>query len=120
MEQYDAEKGSLYTWLVRIARNTALDTLQTNKKPTKSKLFSIEDILTLPVDAPEVKDEMGLRKLVAKLPEKFRTPIELVFFHGYTQVEIAKELNLPPGTVKSRYYNALKKLKKMVKEQIKC
>ncbi|NML41161.1 sigma-70 family RNA polymerase sigma factor [Chitinophaga sp. G-6-1-13] len=119
MEQYDARKGSLYTWLHRIAHNTALDAVRrkNNKNNKKNELLSIENALIIPVVMPEFKDEMGLRKAVSSLKEKQRIPIELFFFQEYTLEAIAKELNIPLGTIKSRYYSALRKLYKMIKKQ---
>ncbi|QJB40372.1 sigma-70 family RNA polymerase sigma factor [Chitinophaga oryzae] len=116
MGQYDAEKGRLYTWLHRIAVNTALDSIrQKNKKKNRknkkeNEPLSIENVLVM----PEIKDEMGIRKMVSSLDEKHRAPIELFYFQGYTQEAIAKKLNIPLGTIKSRLRSALKKLSKVL------
>ena len=65
----------------------------------------------------EIKsDDIGLRKLVHGLRPEWRVLVELSYFEGYTQDEIAKMLDIPLGTVKTRLRAALKELHKLIKE----
>ena len=58
--------------------------------------------------------DSGLEKVINSLDEKYRTLIDLAYFQGYTQKEIAKQLNIPIGTVKSRIRYAIKELRKIL------
>ena len=111
---YDASKGRLATWLLNIARNTAIDF-------TRSKIFSqrrknqnldnyvsfSSDTLATAIDT----DTMGLRQIVANLSKNYREIIEWLYFDGYTQQEIADTFDMPLGTVKTRTRMALKELR---------
>jgi RNA polymerase sigma-70 factor (ECF subfamily) len=64
----------------------------------------------------EIKtDEIGLKKLVYSLKQEYRVLVELSYFQGYTQDEIAKMLNIPLGTVKTRLRSALIQLREIIK-----
>lgn len=115
IDKYDATKGRLFTWLLRVTRNTAI-----NK--TRSKLYKSETKNeTLSVFVHEYEDELkmeqrvntiGLREQVHRLKEEYRNVIELSYFNGYTQEEVAKALGIPIGTVKTRLRRAVLELKK--------
>lgn len=116
--KYDAHKGTLFTWFLNIARNTAID-------KTRSAAFR-KSAAALPVDeqifdqqkysSSTPTDCIGLRNFVGKLEEKYREVVELAYFQGHTQQEIAEKLSLPIGTVKSRVRIALRELKKVFHE----
>lgn len=57
---------------------------------------------------------MGLGKQLANLKPEQRSIIDLAYFHGYTQGEISKEMNIPLGTVKTRMRSAIIELRKML------
>ena len=59
-------------------------------------------------------EHIGIREVVQKLEEKYRNVIDLIYFGGYTQAEVADELGLPLGTVKSRVRIALRHLRNMI------
>lgn len=115
---YDGKKGTLFTWLLNITRNGAID-------KTRSAAFR-RGRLAVPVDE-ELKnngqwstaqntDQIGLKAFVNQLEEKYREIIELAYFQGYTQQEIAEHLELPVGTVKSRARIGLRELRKIFLE----
>lgn len=115
---YDASKGRLYTWLLNVARNTAIDKTRSKNFRKKGQVQSIEDFVysvdkqhnnTTPVD------HIGLRKFVDELKPDQRQLIDLLYFGGYTQSEAAEELNLPLGTVKTRVKAALTQLREILK-----
>ena len=111
---YDAEKGRLATWLLRIARNAAIDFTRSKYYSQKRKNQNLENIVfqeTVYGTAQTPVDSMGLRQLVGKLTPSCRKVIELMYFNGYTQQEIADEFDIPIGTVKSRTRMALKELR---------
>lgn len=116
-ERYDASKGRLFTWILNIARNTAIDHLRAKKRKPKIQVddFSVFNITTDDKGA----GDSGLQKLVKNLDPKYLAIIDLVYFKGFTQSEIAKELDLPIGTVKSRLRIAIRELRNMMTEKDK-
>ena len=57
-------------------------------------------------------NQIGLRKQVHQLKDEYKNVLELSYYQGFTQEEVAKALNLPLGTVKTRIRNALIELRK--------
>ena len=116
-EKYDESKGRLFTWLLNIARNTAIDKIRTKKFQQNQKSQSLEDSVYNNVTfSEEIKTkDAGLQKVINSLEEKYRKIIELLYFKGYTQKEVTEELGLPLGTVKSRSRIALRKLRELLK-----
>lgn len=114
IDQYDSTKGRLYTWMLNIARNMAIDTLRSKRYQQDQKTTDIENtVYTNDRSRTSFNntDTLGLRKSVMNLKPEFRTLIDLAYFQGYTQDEISKTLNIPLGTVKTRLRNAIIELK---------
>jgi RNA polymerase sigma-70 factor (ECF subfamily) len=113
-DRYDADKGSLFTWMARIARNTALNALQSKSNRQQKSLQPIMDEETDKTFLQHTNvNKIGLKGLVAQLDDKYSVIIELAYFQGYTQKEIEDHLNIPLGTVKSRLRIALRQLRKL-------
>lgn len=112
---YDASKGRIFTWLLNIARNTAMEFTRgaawkmSEKNIGPNTLVGFGGATTNP-------EHLGLRKLVDGLDPKYKTLIELIFFQGYTQQEVEKELNIPIGTIKTRLRAAVGELRKVLGE----
>ncbi|MBS1510950.1 MAG: sigma-70 family RNA polymerase sigma factor [Bacteroidetes bacterium] len=117
IEQYDSSRGRLFTWIITICRNTALNFLRSNENIRKTSIQNDElGVHTERLIAePAPTDHIGISKLVEKLDEKHQVVINLIYFWGYTQQEVAKQLGLPLGTVKTRTRTALQMLKAQVK-----
>ncbi len=117
-ESYDAEKGRLYTWLLNIARNTAIDKTRSKNFRNEGKVQSIEDFV-YSVDKQHntstATDFIGLRKFVDALKPEQRELIDLLYFGGYTQSEAAEKLGIPLGTIKTRVKAALTQLRNILK-----
>lgn len=113
IHRYDSNKGRLFTWLVTICRNTALNFLRSRQHISKTEIREAEiSVHTHALATEPVHLEyIGLGKAVEKLDEKHRVVINLVYFWGYTQQEAAEELGLPLGTVKTRIRMALQILR---------
>jgi len=112
---YDKSKGRLFSWLVRLTRNAAINKLRSKVYKSQQKnetldnyVHSIEQGMTAYNDI----NKIGLRQQVHKLKEDYKNVIELSFYSGLTQQEIAKVLQIPLGTVKTRLRNALIELRK--------
>ena len=117
-DSYDTSKGRLYTWMLNISRNQAIDYKRSKSSKNKNQNID-ENVYTLiNVFANEDShDTIGLKKVVDKLKPEHLILIELAYYKGYTQEEISKELNIPIGTVKTRMRKALLLLREQLKEK---
>ena len=116
IESYDPSKGRLFTWMLNIARNSSIDEIRSKGFRDSQKnqsLFGNVDVAGV-VTTPSI-DDMGLRKLLTKLKEELRVLVDLSYFQGFTHEEIAKMMNIPLGTVKTRIRSALIQLRTMIK-----
>lgn len=116
IHRYDAGKGRLFTWLVTICRNTALNYLRSRenfKKVEIQKAGSGVSIQRLIAEPPSA-DHIGIGTVLAKLELKHREIINLIYYRGYTQQEVAEVLDIPLGTVKTRTRMALQLLKEQL------
>ncbi|PWJ59615.1 RNA polymerase sigma-70 factor (ECF subfamily) [Dyadobacter jejuensis] len=112
MALYNPEKGRLFTWIVNIARNTAIDATRTETR--KPSMVDVNDrTVHDQADSTERPDsgQEELRALVGLLRPERKQLVDLAYFQGYTHEEIANNLNIPLGTVKSRIRTALQELK---------
>lgn len=116
---YDSTKGTLFTWMLNIARNLAIDKTRTARFRQKEKTQSIDQLVSINKEPGiDYKTEhIGLRNIVTKLEEKYRVVLDLIYFEGYTQKEVEEHLNIPLGTVKTRLRIALRELRKLFEEQ---
>ena len=115
---YDPSKGRPFTWMVNIARNTAIDLLRTAPLRNAGSIRSLDkDVYRLGHDEVRVGAEnTDVRNVVAKLKPEHRELIEMAYYSGYSQQEIADNTGLPLGTVKSRTRTALLELRDQLKE----
>lgn len=117
MNQYDASKGRLFTWMLNIARNAAIDKVRSKNFKNSRLNQPINEELVSGLNrsaGPEVAD-VGLKKVLTKLNEEYITLIDLSYFKGYTHEEIAKIIGIPLGTVKTRIRTAISQLRTMLK-----
>lgn len=115
---YDASKGRLFTWLLNIARNTAIDATRTAHFQHSRKTDSLDQLVYQPGGNSLNPDHLGVKDVVNRLDEKYRSLIDLVYFKGYTQEEVAEETGIPLGTVKTRIRFAISELRKLFGENI--
>lgn len=112
---YSPEKGRLFTWMVNIARNLAIDKIRSKDFKNQNKNQELENNVTFideqknTVYKPEL---LGIKDLVETLKPEHKSILDLVYFKGYTHVEAADELQLPLGTVKTRLRMAIQQLRK--------
>lgn len=112
---YDAACGPLGPWLLRSARNRAIDVL---RRRTRERQLSWRLEMTTHVSDQNDPDDTALqneaearvRQGLAELDSGLRQVIELAYFGGLTQREIAERLGVPLGTVKTRVRTALQRL----------
>jgi RNA polymerase sigma-70 factor (ECF subfamily) len=112
---YLNERGSLLLWLLTIAKRTALDRLRMEaRRPMLSDSSDPDDVWLLVPDSDTVSEESRWRSLyfaVQSLQPEYRQVIELAFYQGLSQSEIAEVLGWPLGTVKTRVRAAMEHLR---------
>ncbi len=112
--QYDSGKGRIYTWMLNICRNSAIDKLRSKGEIMKSKIQKGEDSVNNLQNTQTVEqrtDTIGLRSMVAGLKPEYHSIVELAYYKGYTLDEISKTLDVPLGTVKTRMRAAMQQLR---------
>lgn len=117
IELYDPSKGRLFTWMINVARNAAIDKVRSRSYQDTMKNRSIAedaDSNTLGGITVQQVADAGLRKILTKLKEDHRVLIDLSYFQGYTHEEISKILAIPLGTVKTSIRSALTHLRTMI------
>lgn len=114
IETYNDSKGRLYTWMLNIARNTAIDKLRSKGYSNSQKNLSTDNFVHLLDDSNKLIhriDTIGIQEFVKKLKPKCIQIIELLFFQGYTQQEASDELEIPLGTIKTQNRNCINDLR---------
>ncbi|CAG4990181.1 hypothetical protein DYBT9275_00471 [Dyadobacter sp. CECT 9275] len=109
---YNPEKGRLFTWIMNIARNGAIDAVRVEGR--KPEMDDIENraVLNEPDENESLQaDSAELKAIVDMLRPERKLLIDMAYFQGYTHEEIADRLGIPLGTVKSRIRTALQELK---------
>lgn len=115
--RFDANRGSMTAWLLVMARNRAISRLRRGHRPAIADdpegflLDSAPDPANLEDEAARRQLAVRLRTAMAGLPGEQREALELAYFEGMTQTEIAQRTGAPLGTVKSRVRAALQSLK---------
>lgn len=113
---YDPGKGRLFTWMLNIARNAAIDKIRSREYRDNLKNVPIPETQDMNIGSSQkaAVEDVGFKKILKKLKEEQRMLIELSYFQGYTHEEISKALNIPLGTVKTRIRSALTQLRTML------
>jgi RNA polymerase sigma factor (sigma-70 family) len=116
---YDSKKGTLFTWLLNITRNLAIDKTRSASFRNNQKIQTLDQTVfnNRRLSAEQQTDHIGLNDLVHQLEDKYKEVINLAFLQGYTHQETAEKLELPLGTVKSRIRIALRELRKGFHQQ---
>ena len=120
-ERYAEARGSVKTWLLAIVHHRAIDAVR-RRRPT-TELPEREDVPPPQLQLPDVWSEVSasldadtVRAALATLSDVQREAIELAYFGGLTQVEVAERTNTPLGTVKSRMRLGLLAMRRMLEE----
>lgn len=120
---FRSAKGSFITWLLSITHNMAIDEVRKRmRRPQKSDSDDPETVLSGTADPGlSVEDEVWLGSLrdtigqaMTQLPSNQREAIELAYFRGLTQREIAEQLQEPLGTIKTRMRLGMQKLREFL------
>jgi RNA polymerase sigma factor (sigma-70 family) len=117
-ESYDPTKGKLFTWMLNLARNQAIDKMR-SKEISKGRKTEDIDNLVNKIDNAEhtvlAVDSIGLKEVLDRLPEVQRFVVEHLYLKGYSQSELADEFDIPLGTVKTRLRLGMMELRSILK-----
>jgi len=121
--RYDPRRGSPEAWLIVRAKTRAIDRLRAMRRREKTFVTPVDEAVAsapdLPAENPGVTAERRelAHAVLHGLPESQRRVVELAFFEGLTQSEIARRLGEPLGTVKTRARLGLERLRSMMKRE---
>ena len=123
--RYDAGRSSVSTWLVLVARSRAIDRLRTRKVVERTHETAHQE--APPGHAsPEGVETVFVRERrekvrgeMEKLPPEQKQVLEMAFYEGLSQSEIAAKADLPLGTVKTRTLLAMKKLRGALRDEVR-
>jgi len=120
---YNQERGSPEAWIINIARSRAIDRLRAMRRRDRSFVLtddpaSAESTENVESAAAETETKLAMTSALASLPAAQRSVLELAYFDGLTQSEIAERLNEPLGTVKTRMRAAIQRLRSMIGTQV--
>jgi RNA polymerase sigma-70 factor (ECF subfamily) len=119
---YDVQRGSPEAWLINIARSRAIDKLRSIRRREKSFVLTddpaaAESPDNVETSAGESETKLIMNSALANLPEAQRRVLELAYFGGLSQTEIAVRLAEPLGTVKTRMRAGIQRLRGMLGTQ---
>ena len=128
-EMYDARMGGPLPWLVRVARNCAIDRLRARRvratvdapaidPPAVETVTPAGPIQTPETDVLDAERRRTLSDALAGIPAEQRLLIEAAFFEGYTHSELAQRFELPLGTVKTRIRAGLSAMRKRLEHAL--
>ncbi len=115
IDQYDASKGRLYTWMLNVTRNSCIDKLRSKTFNKGSKTQSLDNSVNAigsQFSEEQKIDHIGMQPAIEQLEPNYRILVDMVYFQGYTQADVAEELDIPLGTVKTRLRKAIMDLRK--------
>jgi RNA polymerase sigma-70 factor (ECF subfamily) len=119
---FDFNTNNVYTWLITLARNKAVDTLRRTREGENAEVYTddFENKYIIPrlsheIDSLDLKTALGIKgnveKALNQLTDAQQYVIYLAYYEGFTEKEIAAKLNIPAQTVKSKIKIALTNLK---------
>jgi len=119
---YDAARGNVLTWLLIATRSRAIDRIRSRKSASRTGAKSLDDLAADPAAPDDVERnsadrqwEVICRTAVGELPGDQKQVLELAYFEGLTQQEIADRTATPLGTVKTRARLGLMKLRERLR-----
>lgn len=109
-ERFDVGRGSPEAWLCTMARSRALDRL----RKRVSRREDSDEAAPVSTAAPRNEVALAVRKALASLTDDQRRALELAYYEGLTQSEIAARLEEPLGTVKTRMRTAMIRMREVL------
>jgi RNA polymerase sigma-70 factor (ECF subfamily) len=118
-QSYNVDRGSPEAWIINIARSRAIDKIRSIRRMERSFVLTDDPARAESGDnvessAAESEAKLAVNSALANLPDAQRRVLELAYFDGLTQTEIATRLAEPLGTVKTRMRTGIQRLRDML------
>jgi len=118
-DRYSEERGSPEAWIINITRSRAIDKLRSERRREKTFVLTddparAESMENVESNAAQTEIKLTMNSALANLPETQRRLLELAYFDGLSQTEIADRLKEPLGTVKTRMRSGIQRLRDML------
>lgn len=112
---YDSSKGRFFTWIANVAKNLAIDQLRSKATIKSSKTDDIFNICSTLID-PQSQifintDAIGVKNLLNTLKADQKLIVDMIYFQGYTHVQVSELLAIPLGTIKTKLRLSMLKLR---------
>ena len=117
IELYDNSKSSLFTWVMTIARNTAIDKKRLKSFENHKKTDSLDATVYEIVGTNDFNSKLDVQSLTLKLDSKYKLVLDMMYLQGYSQLDISKKMDIPLGTVKTRLRKAIQILREELKDE---
>ena len=116
-DRFLAERAKASTWILTLVHRRAVDLVRREERRRGEPLPETEPAVDAPVDEAErlVQREL-VNQALRRLPDDQREALELAYYGGYTQSELAERLGQPLGTIKSRMFTGLGRLREILAE----
>jgi len=117
---FDEGRGKPIGWLIMLTRSRAIDRLRSRKTRSRVTESMARDTVKTseartPADEASASEaQRAIRAVLKSLPAEQRSAIEMAYFGGLTQFEIAQQLGQPLGTVKTRIRNGMMRLRELL------
>jgi RNA polymerase sigma-70 factor (ECF subfamily) len=119
-ERYDGARGPIGSWLLTLTHHKAVDLVRREQRHQRQRA-GVQELDTTPADEDAVEDVAAasvragiVRHALRRLPQAQREPLLLAYFGGYTQAEIARMTGNPLGTVKTRMFAGVRRLRELL------
>jgi len=121
-KDFDESRGKPFTWLVTLTRSRAIDRIRQlgarQRLAEASSLEMSEAVSDAVADTLHSEQREIVARALAALPEEQRRALNLAYFDGLTQSEIAEQLDTPLGTIKTRMRSGMIKLRELLGDQV--
>jgi RNA polymerase sigma-70 factor (ECF subfamily) len=125
--RYDPSRGSEIAWLISIARSRGIDRIRSRRvrgdrekdaaRDNSIRAAAVEGLAA--VDAIVASEEQrAVRAALAEIPDAQRQALEMAYFDGLSQSEIAEKLGTPLGTIKTRMQLGMRKMRESLRESL--
>jgi RNA polymerase sigma factor (sigma-70 family) len=114
------ERANARTWVLTFVHRRAVDLVRREERRRAEPLPpEAEPATGTAADAAELRERReAVQRALAQLPEDQRRPIELAYYGGFSQSELAERLGEPLGTIKSRMFTGLKRLRELLGTEV--
>ena len=119
IETFDSSKSTLFTWMAKIVKNTAIDISRLKSFQKETKTETIDPLVHKTENDFIDTDKIDVKNLLDGMDEKYSIVLEYLYLKGYSQSELSKKLDLPLGTIKTRCKKAIDLLREKLKKENK-